>query len=256
MNVLSGQIRCPNKRYFYIQARNRRYARRRRDGRRQASATYRHFERAVRRPFVLITGILLLPRCHSWRKMRQRSLALLNSIKILRRRIRIVKASVLGYCLIRGDRRDMTAFLNYFKGWSWSSVHKDQLASIARATPAAMVGYSVNIVLAFIAFRNTIPSTPLAIWGSAALSLCWYVGARSLRRSCSKAGDEGQAVRSASKATLFALLLALPWSVLAAAFAGTTATDGEVILIALTWRRVAVFFCLPYRPQHSSTRGC
>ena len=128
----------------------------------------------------------------------------------------------------------MTAFLNYFKGWSWSSVHKDQLASIARATPAAMVGYSVNIVLAFIAFRNTIPSTPLAIWGSAALSLCWYVGARSLRRSCSKAGDEGQAVRSASKAMLFALLLALPWSVLAAAFAGTTATDGEVILIALT----------------------
>ena len=166
--------------------------------------------------------------------MRQRSLALLNSIKILRRRIRIVKASVLGCLIAEGIRRDMTAFLHYFKGWSWSSVHKDQLASIARATPAATVGDSVNIVLAFIAFRNTIPSTPLAIWGSAALSLCWYVGGRSLRRSCSKAGDEGQPVRSASKAMLFGLLLALPWSVLAAAFAGTTATDGEVILIALT----------------------
>ncbi len=151
----------------------------------------------------------------------------------------------------------MTVFVNYFKGWSWSSVHKDQLASIARATPAAMVGYGINVVLAFIAFRNVVPSTPLAIWGITALSLAWYVGARSLRRSRSKiCCGEGSPVRSASKPLLFGLLLALPWSVLAAAFTGATATDSQVILIALAVGMAASGSVLlsRYRPRPSFTR--
>jgi diguanylate cyclase (GGDEF)-like protein len=98
-----------------------------------------------------------------------------------------------------------------------------------------MVGYGINVLLAFIAFRNLVPPAQLAAWGVTALSLCWYVGASSVlgRRSRVRGLTEGPPLRSARKALLFGLLLALPWSVLATAFAGTLTGDAQVILIAL-----------------------
>jgi diguanylate cyclase (GGDEF)-like protein len=122
-----------------------------------------------------------------------------------------------------------------FAGWNWSSAHKEQLASIARATPPAMIGYAVNVALAAIAFHDSIPPGSLALWTTGALAICGFVGIRSIR-----SGSRARAVSALSRTTrrpvrnalLFSVLLALPWTVLGICWSGALG-DNEVILIAL-----------------------
>jgi diguanylate cyclase (GGDEF)-like protein len=119
--------------------------------------------------------------------------------------------------------------------WGGTTVHREQLASIARATPAPMAAYAVNILLAVIAFRNLLPPFPLALWTIGSLSVCGFVGASSLRRrtSAPKTKDaERWPSRSVWKVLLYSFLLALPWCVLGTAWAGALG-DSEVILVAL-----------------------
>jgi hypothetical protein len=130
--------------------------------------------------------------------------------------------------------RAMTRLFNFFKGADWTLVHRDQLASLARATPAAMAGYGVNVIVAVAAFQNVIPAAPLLVWAALALGLCAYVGARSLRaRPGRREPEQGWPLRSARNACLFGLLLGLPWMLLATMLAGVVEGDSEVILMAL-----------------------
>lgn len=126
-------------------------------------------------------------------------------------------------------------YSNDLAGWDWTSAHREQLASIARATPPAMAGYAVNVALATIAFRDLIPWPKLALWTLCALAICGYVGARSLRsrpQIVSLPNTAKTSRRPTRNALLFAVLLALPWSALGTLWAGSI-EDSEVILVAL-----------------------
>lgn len=115
--------------------------------------------------------------------------------------------------------------------------HRDQLASLARATPAAMAGYAVNVAIAVIAFHGFVPGIELAAWAAASLIICSSVGIRSIRRRKLKrqspAPEPGPPLRDAKSAWLFGLLLGLPWAVLATRWVGILHGDSELILIAL-----------------------
>lgn len=115
--------------------------------------------------------------------------------------------------------------------------HRDQLASLARATPAAMAGYAVNVAIAVIAFHGLVPGIELAAWAAASLIICSSVGIRSIRRRKLKrqspAPEPGPPLRDAKSAWLLGLLLGLPWAVLATRWVGILHGDSELILIAL-----------------------
>jgi diguanylate cyclase (GGDEF)-like protein len=125
---------------------------------------------------------------------------------------------------------------SFFGDWNWSSVHQDQLASIARATPAAMLGYAINVALATIAFFDLVPTADLVLWTAGSLAICIYVGVRSLRRrrraSVTATASRKSPLRPAHNVLLFSVLLALPWAFLGTVWAGQVG-DSEVVLIAL-----------------------
>ncbi|MBS0250027.1 MAG: EAL domain-containing protein [Proteobacteria bacterium] len=126
-------------------------------------------------------------------------------------------------------------FLSDAGGWNWSSVHKEQLASIARATPAAMAGYAVNVLLAAIAFRGLIALPKLVLWTIVAITICAYVGIRSVRGRSNRrrSANSGQSRRRPVRnALLFSIALALPWTALGTIWVGTVG-GSEVILVAL-----------------------
>ncbi|AGK58295.1 diguanylate cyclase/phosphodiesterase [Hyphomicrobium denitrificans 1NES1] len=116
-------------------------------------------------------------------------------------------------------------------------VHLDQLASLARATPAAMAGYAVNVVIAVIAFHGLVPGAELAAWAAMSLAICSFVGIRSIRRGFLKrqspAPGPESPLRDAKCALLFGLLLGLPWAIMASRWAGVLHGDSELILMAL-----------------------
>ena len=125
----------------------------------------------------------------------------------------------------------MANFPSYFRQAKWAHVHRDQLASLARATPAAMVGYAVNTAIAIFEFHGVIPDAQLFAWAVCSFGLCAYVGVRAAR--IRPTAFKGSPVRSARKALLFGVLLALPWTVLATEWVGSVASSSEVVLIAL-----------------------
>jgi diguanylate cyclase (GGDEF)-like protein len=120
------------------------------------------------------------------------------------------------------------------------SAHRDQLASVARATPAAMAGYALNVIIAVVAFRTLVPGAELAAWATVSLAICSFIGFRSVARglrkrdfsiSCPEPGSSAHAVRFA---LVFALLTGLPWAILTTRWAGVLQGDSELILMALT----------------------
>lgn len=126
-------------------------------------------------------------------------------------------------------------FLKDDGGWNWSSVHKEQLASIARATPAAMAGYAINVLLAAIAFRDLIAWQNLMLWTVVAIAICGYVGIRSVRSRSKRrpSANSGQTSRRpVGRALMFSIMLALPWGILGTMWIGTVG-GSEVILVAL-----------------------
>jgi diguanylate cyclase (GGDEF)-like protein len=129
----------------------------------------------------------------------------------------------------------MPDFTRYFGQANWAYAHRDQLASLARATPAAMVGYAFNTAVATAAFWGVIPDAKLLIWAACSIGLCSFVGIRALRRRDRKHGrrPDSSPLRSARRALALAVLLALPWTILATAWAGQVHGDSEVILMAL-----------------------
>ncbi|HET6389251.1 ATP-binding protein [Hyphomicrobium sp.] len=111
-------------------------------------------------------------------------------------------------------------------------VHRDQLVAVARVTPYAMLGYAVNVGLAAAAFWDRGPRNHLLVWILFSLAICGIVGIRSLRRAMSPQISSPDQMRSARSALLFAVLLALPWSVLTVVWIGTVNGTSEALLLA------------------------
>ncbi len=132
----------------------------------------------------------------------------------------------------------MFRVLNAVRREDLTRVHRDQLASLARATPTAMAGYAINVVIAVVAFRGLIPGVELAAWAVASLAICSFIGLRSVTRSLrtrqSEASKPGSPLRDGRWALLIALVSALPWAILATRWVGVVHGDSELILMALT----------------------
>lgn len=111
-------------------------------------------------------------------------------------------------------------------------VYREQIASIARTTPFAMVGYAINIVIAFIAFTDAIPRSWLIFWAACSLAICGTIGLRALPTKAEPKSKRGN-VRNANISLIYALLLALPWTILASSWVGQLDDERQIILIAL-----------------------
>jgi len=111
-----------------------------------------------------------------------------------------------------------------------SQFQRHQLEVIARVTPHAMLAHLLNTTVMAVAVAGSIPTAQLIIW-------CVYSYAIALVLLYRHVRSRGRAPRSfqrgANRTTLYAFLLALPWSSMAALHLGSLAHDQELILLAL-----------------------
>jgi PAS domain S-box-containing protein len=111
-----------------------------------------------------------------------------------------------------------------------SQFERHQLDVIARVTPHAMVGHLLNTTVLAVALAGSIPDTQLIVW-------CLYSYAIGLfllyRHARSRGHVPRNFRRAARRATIYALLLALPWSSMSALHLGALAHNEELILVAL-----------------------
>jgi len=111
-----------------------------------------------------------------------------------------------------------------------SLFQRHQLELIARVTPHAMAGHMLNTSVLAIALAGSVPTADLAIWCTYSCVIALLVLYRHVR-------NRGRAPnsfrRAAHRATVYGLLLALPWSTMAVLHLGALGRDQELILIAL-----------------------
>jgi diguanylate cyclase (GGDEF)-like protein len=115
----------------------------------------------------------------------------------------------------------------------WPSFHREQLASLARATPASMAGFAINTTIALWAFYTIIPNLELLIWAAAAYTISGVVGLRALRRRPRKSSKTQSPWRTTTRPWQFAILVALPWSILASSYTGSLDSKSDIILVVL-----------------------
>jgi PAS domain S-box-containing protein len=105
-----------------------------------------------------------------------------------------------------------------------------QLEVIARVTPHAMAGHILNTTVLAFAVAGSIPTAELILW-------CVYSYAIALlllyRHMIGRGRIPRNFRRAASRATVYAFLLALPWSTMTVLHLGGLGRDQELILIAL-----------------------
>jgi len=111
------------------------------------------------------------------------------------------------------------------------TIDREQLVAVARATPYAMLGHAINVLLATIAFWDRIPAIELCLWTGLSLLICSAVAIRQFGKSNSTRSP-GE-TRNAWAALAFSMLLALPWAFLATRWLGAVGGNGSVVLIAL-----------------------
>ena len=111
-----------------------------------------------------------------------------------------------------------------------SQFERHQLDVIARVTPHAMAGHLLNTTVQAVALAGSIPSAQLIVWCLYSYSIGLFLLYRHVR-------GRGRVPRSferaARRATIYALLLALPWGSMSALYLGGLAHDEELILVAL-----------------------
>jgi PAS domain S-box-containing protein len=107
---------------------------------------------------------------------------------------------------------------------------KRQIALMARVTPYAMAGHIANTTVIVVALAGSVRPAPLIIW-------CAYSYATALLllyRHMKNRGRWPRTIqRAAKKATIYSILLALPWSSLAVLYLGSLSHGEELILVAL-----------------------
>jgi diguanylate cyclase (GGDEF)-like protein len=127
----------------------------------------------------------------------------------------------------------MPSVANLVQVGDWSRTHREQLAGLARATPAAMAGYAINTTIAVWAFYTAIPNFELLFWAATSYVVSGVVGWRALRARPQKPSSANSPWRRTAMPWVLAVLLALPWSILTARYAGILDSESEIILIAL-----------------------
>jgi PAS domain S-box-containing protein len=107
---------------------------------------------------------------------------------------------------------------------------KRQVAQMARVTPYAMAGHLANTAVIAMALAGSVRPVPLIIW-------CAYSCATALlllyRHVKNRRHSPRSFQRAIKKATIYAFLLALPWSSLAILYLGSLSHGEELLLVAL-----------------------
>ena len=111
-----------------------------------------------------------------------------------------------------------------------SQFESHQLEVIARVTPHAMAGHMLNTTVLAIALAGSIPMAELIGWCAYSYAIALIVLYRHVRNRGRAPRSFQRAVR---RATIYALLLALPWSAIVVLHLGTLPHNQEIILVAL-----------------------
>src|SRR5262245_17016469 len=107
---------------------------------------------------------------------------------------------------------------------------KRQITLIARVTPYAMAGHIANTTVVAVALAGSVRSAPLVLWCVYSYATGLFLVYRNVRnrRRWPRSFE-----RATKKATIYAFLLALPWSSLAVLYLGSLAQGEELLLVAL-----------------------
>ncbi len=105
-----------------------------------------------------------------------------------------------------------------------------QLEVIARVTPHAMAGHVLNTTVLAVAVAGSIPTTELILWCVFSYAIALVLLYRHVRGRGRVPRNFG---RAASRATVYAFLLALPWGAMTVLHLGALGRDQELILLAL-----------------------
>ena len=111
-----------------------------------------------------------------------------------------------------------------------SQFQRRQLEVIARVTPHSMAGHILNTTVFAVAVAGSISASELIPWCIYSYTIALIVLYRHMR---SRGRVPRNFQRATRRATIYAILLALPWSVMTLMHWGELARDQEVILLAL-----------------------
>src|SRR5215510_9700400 len=111
-----------------------------------------------------------------------------------------------------------------------SHLQSRQITLIARVTPYAMAGHLLNTTILAIAVAGSIPLVQLITWCIYSYSIALFLLFRHLKH---RGRSPRSFQRAVKKATIYAILLALPWSSVAVLYLGVLSHDEELILVAL-----------------------
>ena len=111
-----------------------------------------------------------------------------------------------------------------------SQFQSHQLEVIARVTPHAMAGHILNTTVLAFAIAGSVPEPQLIAWCLYSYGIALALIYRHVR---SRGRSPVSFLRAVRRATVYAFLLALPWSVMAALYLGSLSQVEELILVAL-----------------------
>jgi diguanylate cyclase (GGDEF)-like protein len=107
----------------------------------------------------------------------------------------------------------------------------DQVSAINRVTPAALLGAFINATIVVLSFWGSVPAQELVTWYAASCLIGGHIGYRWYKNRTR--APKVLSRRALGRATLAAMLLALPWAFLTALYLGELPHNNELILIAV-----------------------
>src|SRR5262245_19732008 len=109
---------------------------------------------------------------------------------------------------------------------------KRQILLIVRVTPYAMVGHLANTAVIAVALAGSVQPVPLIVWCAYSCSVSLLL-LLLLRHVLNRGRLPRSFQRAAKKVTIYAFLMALPWSSLGILYLGSLPQGKELILVAL-----------------------